>query len=123
MRAPLGVQLNRAAFLLYAVLFTWPLWVFRHIISAQGLLILGSFVLCSWLGFGYSFVRNRRSRWVLATLGLLIPAGFWASMCLLIFSRPAWWEWPFALFVRFAIPVPLAVSLFRDRKTCEYFTT
>jgi len=46
---------------------------------------------------------------------------------LMEFSRPAWWEWPFdilfVLVVWFGIPILLAVSLFRDKKTCEYFTT
>src|SRR4051812_2289917 len=89
MRAPLGVQLNRVAFLLYAIFFTWPLWSFRHSISVRGLFIFGGFVFCGLLGFGYTFVRVPRSRWVLAILGLLIPAAFWFSMCLLVFSRPA----------------------------------
>jgi len=125
-RAPLGVQLNRAAFTIYAFFFAWPLWSFRHTISLSGLIIFTSFVFCSLLGLGYSFIRIRRSRWILAVLGLVIPAVFWTSMCLMEFSRPAWWEWPldavFALVVWFGFPILLAVSLFRDRKTSEYFT-
>lgn len=125
-KAPLGVQLNRLAFLLYAIFFAWPLWCFRHTISVSGLVIFSSFVFCSLLGLGYSFIRVGRSRWILAVLGLVIPIVFWTSMCLMEFSRPAWWEWPFgamfALVVWFGIPIMLAVSLFRDRKTSEYFT-
>ena len=123
MRAPLGVQINRAAFLLYAVLFAFPLWRFRHTTPTQGILIFGCFVFCSLLGLGYSFVRIPRARWVLAALDLVIPAVFWASMCLLVFSRPVWWEWPLALLLWFTIPVALAVLLFTDRKTREYFST
>jgi hypothetical protein len=42
------------------------------------------------------------------------------------FSRPAWWKWPFdavfALVMWFGIPIVLAISLFHDRKTSDYFT-
>jgi len=113
--------MNRAAFMLYGIFFAWPLWSFRHSISVSGLLIFGGFVFCSLLGFGYSFVRNPRSRWVLAALGLLIPVAFWTSMCLLVFRRSAWWEWLCVLPVWLGIPATLAVSLFTDQKTREYF--
>src|ERR1035438_4384773 len=91
-RAPLGVYLNRVAFLLYAVLFAWPLLHLGPIASLRGLVIFSSFELCSLMGLGYSFVRVPRSRWILAILGLAIPAVFWTSMCWTEFSRPAWWE-------------------------------
>jgi len=126
-KAPVGVQLNRVAFTVYAAFFAWPLWSLRHAISGSGLVIFASFVFCSLLGLGYTFVRLRRTRWILAVLGLVIPAVFWTGMCLMEFSRPAWWEWPlvipFALVVWFGIPTVLAVSLFRDKNTSEYFTT
>jgi len=125
-KAPLGVQLNRLAFAIYAAFSCLPLWHFRHVGSLEGELIFGGFVFCSFLGLGYSFIRVRRSRWILAVLGLAIPAVFWASMWLMEFSRPAWWEWPFdlvlILVVWMGIPIMLALSLFRDRKTSEYFT-
>jgi hypothetical protein len=125
-KAPLGVWLNRIAFTIYAIFFAWPLWNFRHTISVSGLVIFISFELCSLLGLSYSFIRLRRSRWILATFGLLIPAAFWTSMCLMEFSKPAWWEWPFdivfALVVWFGFPLLFAVSLFKDKKTSEYFT-
>jgi hypothetical protein len=125
-KAPLGVQLNRAAFLLYAILFSWPLWYFRQVISVGGLLIFYSFVFCSLLGLGYSFIRISRSRWILAVLDLVIPGVFWTLM-LREFSRPtAWWEWVLdtvvALGMWFGFPIMLATSLFWDRKTREYFT-
>ena len=126
-KAPLGVQLNRVAFTIYAAFFAWPLWSFRHTASVSGLVIFSGFVFCSLLGLGYTFIRVRRSRWILAVLGLVIPAVFWSGMSLMEFSRPAWWEWPFdilfVLVVWFGIPILLAVSLFRDKKTSEYFTT
>jgi len=125
-KAPLGVQLNRLAFAIYAVFFGWPMWSFRHKMVLSGWVIFSSFVFCSLLGFAYTFIRFRRARWILAVLGLLIPAVFWASMCSM-FSRPAWWEWPLVvvlvLVVWMGIPIVLVVSLFRDRKTSEYFTT
>jgi uncharacterized integral membrane protein len=125
-KAPLGVQLNRAAFLIYAVFFSWPWWHFRHTIVASGLVIFGSFIFCSLFGLSYSFIRIRRSRWIMAVLGLAIPAAFWTLM-LSEFSRPAWWEWPLdtvlVLVVWMGIPILLTISLFRDKKTSEYFTT
>ncbi|MGA2788118.1 MAG: hypothetical protein ABSF60_11380 [Verrucomicrobiota bacterium] len=126
-KAPLAVQLNRVVFTIYAVLFGWPMWSFRHFMVLSGWVIFSSFVFCSLLGFAYTFIRVRRSRWILTVLGLLIPAAFWTFMCLMEFSRPAWWEWPldiiFMLVVWFGYPILLAVSLFRDKKTSEYFTT
>jgi hypothetical protein len=121
-KAPLAVQLNRSAFIIYAAFFAWPLWAYRYTISASGCVIFGCFILCSLLGFGYTFIRIRRSRWILTLFGLLIPAAFWTLMCLIVFSRPAWWEWPFVLILWFCIPIFLAVSLFKDKKTIEYFT-
>lgn len=125
-KAPLAVQLNRVVFSIYAVLFGWPIWCFRHTIVLSGWAIFSSFVFCSLLGLGYTFIRLRRSRWILAFLGLIIPAAFWTSMCLMEFSRPVWWEWPFDVLVLvlwFGYPVLMAVSLFRDKKTSEYFTS
>jgi len=125
-KAPLGVQLNRVTFTIYAAFFAWPLWNFRHTASVSGVIVFSSFVVCSLLGLGYTFVRVRRSRWILAVLGLVIPAVFWSGMISMEFSRPARWEWPFdilfALTGWFGIPILLAVSLFRDKKTSEYFT-
>jgi hypothetical protein len=125
-KAPLGVQLNRVAFTIYAVLFGWPMWGFRHVMVLSGWIIFSSFVFCSLLGFAYTFIRIRRSRWILAVLGLLIPAAFWTGMCLMEFSRPqAWWDWLLdipAFFLPFIIPACLAWILFKDKKTDEYFT-
>lgn len=124
-KAPLGVQLNRLAFGIYAAFFGWPMWTSRHFMVFSGWVIFGSFVFCSLLGFAYTFIPVRRSRWILAVLGLVIPAAFWAGMCLLEFSRPEWWEWPLDILVLscwFCIPTILAVLLFRDKKTNQYFT-
>ena len=125
-KAPLVVQLNRVAFTIYAVLFGWPMWGLRHVMVLSGWIIFSSFVFCSLLGFAYTFIRIRRSRWILAVLGLLIPAAFWTAMCLMEFSRPqAWWDWLLdipAFFLPFIIPVCLAWILFKDKKTDEYFT-
>jgi Zn-dependent protease with chaperone function len=126
-KTPAGVQFNRAAFTIYAVLFGGPMWSFRHIMVLSGWAIFGSFVFCSLLGFAYTFIRLRRSRWILAVLDLAIPAAFWTLMCITEFSRPAWWAWPFAivfaLVVWFGIPTALAILLFKDQKTNAYFAT
>jgi uncharacterized membrane protein YedE/YeeE len=84
---------------------------------------LQTLTFLSLLGLIYTCVRARRSRWILAILGILIPAAILTAMLWLVFSRPAWWEWLFALLMFFTVPVTLAVSLFRDKRTSEYFTT
>jgi hypothetical protein len=127
LQAPLGVQLNRIAFAIYAMIFAWPMWSFRHTMSVAGGVVFSSFVFCSLLGLFYTFVRARRSRWILAVIGLVVPAVFWTFMCLMEFSRPVWWEWPIdiliALGLWFGYPILLAVSLFKHKKTSDYFTT
>lgn len=126
-KAPLGVQLNRIAFGIYATFFGWPMWLTRHFMILSGFVIFGSFVFCSLLGFAYTFIRLPRSRWVLAILGLAIPAAFWTSMCITVFSTPVGWEWPFfilfALIVWLGLSAVLAALLFKDRTTNAYFTT
>ena len=121
-KAPLAVQLYRVAFAACAYYFGSFVWQERRVGSLVGLLELQAFTFFSLLGLIYTCVRARRSRWVLAILGILIPAVILAGMLWLVFSRPAWWEWPFTLFVWFVMPVTLAVSLFRDKKTSEYFS-
>jgi|GEM_PF-3674706 hypothetical protein len=124
-KAPLGVQLNRLAFILYALFFFWPVWKSRHTASVSGTVLLLIMVFFSLLGLFYTSVRALHSKWILAILGILIPAVFWSSMCLLEFSRPEeWWEWPLDLLMVgawFAIPIALAMILFRDKKSSEYF--
>jgi hypothetical protein len=122
-KAPLAVQLYRVAFAAFAVYVGSFVWQFRRIGSVEGLLELEGLLFFGLLGFVYTFVRARRSQWVLALLGILIPAVTFAMMQWLVFSWPAWWEWPIILLMIFTVPVTLAVSLFRDKKTSEYFTT
>jgi multisubunit Na+/H+ antiporter MnhB subunit len=124
-KAPLGVQLNRIAFALYAALFLWPLWQDHHTISPVGLMSFVSLLFVSLLGLFFSCVRAPHSRWILALLGILIPAIVFIAMCLTVWSRPqAWWDWLLSMLTAlawFAIPIALAVSLFKDAKTHEYF--
>ena len=122
-KAPLAVQLYRVAFAAFAVYVGSFVWHFRRSGSVEGLLELEGFIFFNLLGFVYTFVRARRSQWVLAILGILIPAVFLAVMFWLEFSWPAWWEWPIIFLIYFTVPVTLAVSLFRVKKTSEYFTT
>lgn len=126
-KAPIWLQLNRAVFVGYSIFFSWPLWTYRGTISAGGLIIFTSFVFLSLIGLGYSFIRLQQSRWVLTVLNLAIPAVFWTFMCLTVFSKPAWWEWPLDIFFASVIwlgyPSLLAASLFRDKKTSDFFCT
>jgi hypothetical protein len=116
-KAPIAVQLNRIAFAIYAGFFASPLWRYRHVASGEGAAILLGMVFLSVLGHFYSCIRARRSRWIMAVLGLLIPGIFWTGMCLMEFSSPeGFWDWLlqglFALFAWFSIPISLALSLF-----------
>ena len=122
-KAPLAVQLYRSAFAACAIYFGVFVWQERRIGSFAGLLELQAFTFFSLLGLVYTCVRARHSRWILATLGILIPAVILAGLLWLVFSRPAWWEWPIVLLMWFTVPVTLAVALFTDKKTSEYFTT
>ena len=108
-KAPFAVQLYRVAFATCAFYFGSFVWQERRIGSVVGLVELQTLTFLSLLG--------------LAILGILIPAAILTAMLWLVFSRPAWWEWLFALLMFFTVPVTLAVSLFRDKRTSEYFTT
>jgi hypothetical protein len=125
-KAPFVVQSYRVFFVACAFYFGSFVWRERHIGSFAGLLELQGFTFFSLLGFVYTRVRARRSRWIVAILGILIPAVVYIGMCLMIFSRPeAWWDWLLCGLVTaalFALPVTFAVALFRDKKTDEYFT-
>jgi peptidoglycan/LPS O-acetylase OafA/YrhL len=122
-KAPLAVQLYRIAFAVCVIYFGSLVWRERRIGSFVGLLELQTFTFFSLLGLIYTCIRARRSRWILAVLGILIPAVILAAMLWVVFSHPAWWEWPFLVLMFFTVPVTLAVSLFRDKKTSEYFMT
>jgi hypothetical protein len=121
-RAPWVIQLYRVAFATCAVYSGSSVWQWRRIGSLDGLLVLLAFTFFSLIGLIYTCVRARRSRWFLAILGILIPGALLIGMVWLVLSRPAWWEWPVVFFVVFALPVTLAVSLFRDKTTSGYFT-
>jgi len=122
-KAPLAVQLYRFGFAACTYYVGSYVWRFHRTGSFDGLLEMQGYTFLNLLGFIYTFVRARRSQWVLAILGILIPAVALAVMLWLVFSWPAWWEWPIILPFIFTMPVILAVSLFRDKKTSEYFTT
>jgi len=126
-KAPLAVQFYRVAFAVCAIYFGSFVWQERRIGSFVGLLELQAFTFFSLLGLVYTCVRARRSRWILASLGILIPAVVLIGMSFMILSRPeAWWDWLLCLIeivALFAIPVTFAMVLFRDKKTSEYFTT
>jgi hypothetical protein len=122
-KAPLGVQLNRVAFLLYSILFTWPVWSFGlQNIVMSGMLLFEGFIFCSVLGLFYTFVRARRARWVLAVLGILIPAVFWSLMSFDGSTWGEWWWWPLEAVDMMGIPVCLVMSLF-GKKESAYFTS
>jgi hypothetical protein len=118
-KAPVAVNLNRAAFAVYAAFFGWALWRFRHTASLEGTAIFLSMFFGSILGLVSSGVRARRSRWIMAALGILIPGAVFVGMCCMEWSRPeGWFDWLwstlFALVVWFGIPIMLCLSLFMD---------
>jgi hypothetical protein len=76
-------------------------------------------IFLSVLGLFYSFVRARRSRWIMAVLVVLIPGLVIATICHLEFSRPeGWWDWLTAALIVvglwLSVPIILALSLFSD---------
>jgi biotin transporter BioY len=126
-KAPIAVQFNRIVFALYAVFFICPMWEYRRICSPKGWIIFSVFLFFSLLGFFYSCVRTRRSRWIMSAIIILIPAVFLTGMFYMgIFSSPqTWWDWllePLPFFVWLAIPVTLAYLLFKNKRAKEYFT-
>jgi hypothetical protein len=143
-RAPIVVQLNRIAFAFYAAVFGSVLWRYRHTACLEGTEIFLCMFFSSVLAITSSCIRARRSRWIMAVLGLLIPGLVFASMCFLEFSRPEglldWFQCVLiALVLWFGVPIMLALSLFWEisfssikrnldveinpsRKSAEYFT-
>jgi peptidoglycan/LPS O-acetylase OafA/YrhL len=118
-KAPVAVQLNRIAFALYAAFLGSFLWRIHHTASMEGTAIFLCMFLFSVLGLVSSCIRARRSRWIMAAVGLLIPGIVFIGMCLMEWSRPeGWLEWLFsglfALVIWFGIPIVLALSLFKD---------
>ncbi len=123
--APAGVQLNRLALTLYAGALGFILWRYRSVGSSEGLLVIGSFAGLSAVALSYTFIRSPWSRWLIAGATIAIPAAWFASMSRLVWSRPtAWWDWALCALLSLAlasIPGYLALCLFTDRKTREYF--
>ncbi|MGD0814378.1 MAG: hypothetical protein ABSA83_12295 [Verrucomicrobiota bacterium] len=118
-KAPIAVQLNRIAFTLYAAFFGACSWRIHRFAAVEGMAIFLCMFLFSVLGLISSFIRARRSRWIMAALDLLIPGIVFIGMCLMEWSRPEGWvDWLFsalvALVVWFGIPLSLALSLFKD---------
>jgi hypothetical protein len=92
--APAGVQLNRAALTIYALVFGSFVWTFRFSGSPEGLLVIGGFAGISVLALSYTFIRTPWSRWLIAGATVVVPASWFAVMCWLVWSRPtAWWDW------------------------------
>jgi hypothetical protein len=128
-KAPLVVQLNRAAFLLYFAILGWFFWRIRLAFWNGGIenpIFSPAIILCSLLAFFYTFIRARRSRWILAILVILISPTF-----VFIGSMFAWriipWinGWLLDALVILAgtvIPWSLALALFFNKKAEEYFT-
>lgn len=116
-KAPIAVQLNRIAFALYTAIFGLVLWRFRQIASVEGMAIFLCMFLFSVQGLVSSCIRARRSRWIMAVLGLLIPGLVFIMMCSL-WSRPdGWLDWLLsgfcALVTWFGVPIMLALALFK----------
>lgn len=121
-KAPFVVQLYRVAFVACAFYVGSFVWRFHVTGAILGLTEMQGFVFLNLLGFFYTFVRARRSRWVLAILGILIPSVALGVMLRFVFTWPEWWEWPLDLLFIFTMPVTFAVLLFSDQNTSDYFT-
>jgi hypothetical protein len=128
-KAPLVVQLNRAAFVFYFAVWGWFLWRFHLAIWNGGIensVFLFGTALCSLLGFFYSFIRARRSRWILAILVTFISPTFVFTGSMFAGSITPWMSgWPLDTLMILAgavIPWSLIFALFIDRKTDVYFT-
>ena len=128
-KAPLVVQLNRVAFIFYSAVFGWFLWCHHLAIWNGGIehnIFFFGTVLCSVLGFFYSFVRARRSRWILAILVALISPTFVFIGSMFAVSIIPWINgWPLdalMILVGVVFPWSLVFALFIDGKTDAYFT-
>ena len=116
-KVPLAVQLNRVAFALYAWFFWANFRPLRDIGSVEGTAIIVGMIFLCVLGFFYSFIRARSSRWIMAVLVILIPGLLFAAMCRWEWSWPDGWfdfavDLAMGLLLWFGVPVLLAVSLF-----------
>lgn len=129
LKAPLVVQLNRVAFIFYFAVLGWFLWRNHLAILNGGIehnIFFSGTILCSVLGFFYSFVRARRSRWILAILAALISPTFVFIGSMYAGSVIPWIRgWPLDALMILAgavIPWSLVFELFINRKTDVYFT-
>ena len=89
-KAPLPIQVYRVLFAGCAIFVGSFVWQERRIGSFAGLMELDGFAFFSLLGFVYTCVRTRRARWILALLGILIPAVLLACLISFVLRWPTW---------------------------------
>lgn len=112
---PLAVHLNRALFVVYALLFIGMLWHSRHDKMKPAFLIILRLVIAALLlaaigAIACTFSRARITRWVLVVVQAVI-ANFWL-LIILRSKGPALWGHPVAVGTWAAITFLLVISLF-----------
>jgi hypothetical protein len=122
-KAPWAIQVYRCFFVVCLIYFSSYLRLLHHGSPVSGILVLVGLPLCSLLGFLATCIRVPASRWVLSVFGILIP-GFISVGIFTVTRHDDWVEWlftPFFFFIWLALPACGAITLFRDKKTYDYF--
>ena len=123
-KAPLAVQIYRCFFTACLVYFGSFLRLLHHGSPLSGVLVLAGFPFCSLVGLVATCIRVSWSRWILAALGILIPAVVFGALMFLSYHA-GWWDWLFGVVFCLAllgVPTCGAFALFKDKMTSEYFT-
>jgi hypothetical protein len=122
-KAPWVVWLYRCLFTASLVYFGSFLRLLHHGSPVSGILVIGGFPLCSFVGLLASFIRIPLSRWIVATFGIVIPGAAFGGLFIFLGGQ-GWFDNACGVFIWLAIVgVPLSWGwvLFKDKATNEYF--
>jgi hypothetical protein len=122
-QAPWVIQLYRCLFVAIILYFDSYLRNFPYGGWLSGLLIFETFTVCGIAGLILTFVRVSWSRWVIASLGILIPATILGALFLWL-PYQGWFDALCGLFIWSSVVfffVAWALALFKDEKTKVYF--
>src|SRR5664279_1638865 len=117
-KAPWAVQVYRCFFVVCLLYFGSALRFLHHDSPFSGILVLGSFPLCSLLGLLATCIRASWSRWILATIGIMIPAVVYGALDYWSYHA-GWWDCLFGVLfglVLLSVPTCGAFTLFKDKK-------